>query len=310
MFRQKCLRSLRPNLRDLSLILSETALAAERELLSSTVQNIIIKRVKKVSGEGHHGGAWKVAYADFVTAMMAFFLLMWLLNATTEDQRKGIADYFNASIPISQVSAGGSGALNGSSLFADEDYARTGSGGVDTVPSSRPEQPDSTKTSLATKQISDEEEGKLRDIEGDLLARALEDDSNSLLQHIQTRMTPDGLVIELTDSDSEPLYSVGSAQPSPTMEKLLEVVASVIGDVTNNVAIVGHTDSLPYSGARDYTNWELSTDRANMARRMMVKAGMNPAQIAQVSGKAATEPLTDDPLAPQNRRISITLLQR
>ena len=109
MFREKCLRGLRPNLRDLSLILSETALAAERELLSSTAQNIIIKRVKKVSGEGHHGGAWKVAYADFVTAMMAFFLLMWLLNATTEDQRKGIADYFNASIPISQVSAGGSG---------------------------------------------------------------------------------------------------------------------------------------------------------------------------------------------------------
>lgn len=276
------------------------------------MQPIIVKRVKKVVG-GHHGGAWKVAYADFVTAMMAFFLLMWLLNATTEDQRKGIADYFNPSIPISQVSAGGSGALNGSSVFTDDNLARNGAGGVASASSSKPEAPEGKTEALTDKKSNDEqrakEERKLKEIEEDLLARALEENADTLLKHIQTRMTPDGLVIELVDADDSPLYELGSSKPSQTMEMLLDVVASVVGEVKNNIAIVGHTDAKPYSGARDYTNWELSTDRANMARRLMVRAGMNPRQIAQVSGKADTEPLADDPLAPQNRRISITLLR-
>jgi chemotaxis protein MotB len=276
------------------------------------LQPIIVKRVKKVEA-GHHGGAWKVAYADFVTAMMAFFLLMWLLNATTEDQRKGLADYFNPSIPISQVSAGGTDALNGSSVFSEENLAQNGAGGIAGASSSKPEAPKGETEALANKQNADkgraEEERKLKDIEEDLLARALEENADTLLKHIQTRMTPDGLVIELVDADDSPLYELGSSKPSPTMEMLLEVVASVIGEVRNNVAIVGHTDAKPYSGARDYTNWELSTDRANMARRLMVRAGMNPRQIAQVSGKADTEPLADNPLAPQNRRISITLLR-
>lgn len=276
------------------------------------MQPIIVKRVKKVEA-GHHGGAWKVAYADFVTAMMAFFLLMWLLNATTEDQRKGLADYFNPSIPISQVSAGGTDALNGSSVFSEENLAQNGAGGIAGASSSKPEAPKGETEALANKQNADkgraEEERKLKDIEEDLLARAIEENADTLLKHIQTRMTPDGLVIELVDADDSPLYELGSSKPSPTMEMLLEVVASVIGEVRNNVAIVGHTDAKPYSGARDYTNWELSTDRANMARRLMVRAGMNPRQIAQVSGKADTEPLADNPLAPQNRRISITLLR-
>jgi chemotaxis protein MotB len=276
------------------------------------LQPIIVKRVKKVEA-GHHGGAWKVAYADFVTAMMAFFLLMWLLNATTEDQRKGLADYFNPSIPISQVSAGGTDALNGSSVFSEENLAQNGAGGIAGASSSKPEAPKGETEALANKQNADkgraEEERKLKDIEEDLLARAIEENADTLLKHIQTRMTPDGLVIELVDADDSPLYELGSSKPSPTMEMLLEVVASVIGEVRNNVAIVGHTDAKPYSGARDYTNWELSTDRANMARRLMVRAGMNPRQIAQVSGKADTEPLADNPLAPQNRRISITLLR-
>lgn len=283
------------------------------------MQPIIVKRVKKVEA-GHHGGAWKVAYADFVTAMMAFFLLMWLLNATTEDQRKGIADYFNPSIPISQVSAGGSGALNGSSVFSEDNLAQNGAGGVAGSTSSNPEAPEGEREAETDKLGADEagkekEEGeskdeiKLREIEQDLLQRALAEDSDTLLKHIQTRLTPDGLVIELVDADDSPLYDLGSSNPSATMKMLLEVVASVIGEVQNNVAIVGHTDGKPYSGVRDYTNWELSTDRANMARRLMVRAGMHQKQIAQVAGKADTEPLTDNPLAPQNRRISITLLR-
>lgn len=286
----------------------------KRNPLSSSLQPVIIKRVKKVTGGGHHGGAWKVAYADFVTAMMAFFLLMWLLNATTEDQRKGIADYFNPSIPLSQVSAGGDGALNGSSVFSKDDLASNGAGGIDTAPAAKPEESEKKDNQSKDQVTKDneltEDDSKLREIEGDLMKRALAEDSDTLLKHIQTRMTPDGLVIELVDADDSPLYEVGSSKPSPTMKTLLEVVASVIGEVKNKVAIVGHTDSRPYSGDRDYTNWELSTDRANTARRLMVSAGMISAQIAQVAGKADTEPLTDDPLAPQNRRISITLLHQ
>jgi chemotaxis protein MotB len=123
-------------------------------------------------------------------------------------------------------------------------------------------------------------------------------------------MTPDGLVIELVGVDERPLFELGSAQPSRTMVKLLSIVASAISQVKNDLAIVGHTDSRPYSNSPNYTNWELSSDRANTARRLMVDAGMDSGQVAEVAGKADTEPLTPDRLAPQNRRISITLLRQ
>jgi chemotaxis protein MotB len=260
--------------------------------------------VKKVVGGGHHGGAWKVAYADFVTAMMAFFLLMWLLNATTEDQRKGIADYFNPSIPISQVSGGGKDALQGSAVFSEKQLAQDGSGGDHTMAK---EEPKKLKRGNAEK--SKAEEGALKNVEDDLLQKALAENADSLAKHIQTRMTPDGLVIELVDVEDRPLFESGSAEPSRTMVKLLEIVASAITEVTNKVAVVGHTDSTPYTSRRDYTNWELSSDRANAARRLMIAAGMSVSQVAEVSGKADTEPLTADKSAPQNRRISITLLR-
>ena len=269
----------------------------------SKTNQIIIKRVKKVIGDAHHGGQWKVAYADFVTAMMAFFLLMWLLNATTEDQRKGIADYFNPSIPISQVSGGGKDALQGTTVFSDKDLSRDGSEGANTMApketSAKPEDAVDAKT-----------EGALKAVEEDLLQRALQEEAGSLARHIQTRMTPDGLVIELVDVDERPLFELGSAQPSRTMVKLLSIVASAISQVKNDLAIVGHTDSRPYSNSPNYTNWELSSDRANTARRLMVEAGMDSGQVAEVAGKADTEPLTPDRLAPQNRRISITLLRQ
>ncbi|MFQ5562713.1 MAG: flagellar motor protein MotB [Parvularculaceae bacterium] len=268
----------------------------------SQSDQIIIKRVKKVSGEGHHGGAWKVAYADFVTAMMAFFLLMWLLNATTEEQRKGIADYFNPAIPISQVSGGGSDMFNGATVFSEDTLAKNGAGGSEAF--SR----ESQKADAADGS-DDEEEKTLEGVKKDLLKRALEDEGDSLARHIQTRMTPEGLVIELVEVDGSPLFELGSSQPSKTMRRLLEIVADAISIVANDVAIVGHTDSRAYSNGRAYSNWELSTDRANTARRLMVDAGMDLNQIREVAGKADTEPLTPDPLAPQNRRISITLLK-
>lgn len=269
---------------------------------------IVVKRVKKVTGGGHHGGAWKVAYADFVTAMMAFFLLMWLLNATTEEQRKGIADYFNPAIPISQISGGGVDMFNGSSVFSEDTLAKNGAGGSDAF-SRETQRADVDDEADTGDESSAEEEKALEGVKDDLLKRALQDEGDSLARHIQTRMTPEGLVIELVEIDGSPLFELGSSQPSETMKRLLGVVASTISIVTNDVAIVGHTDSRAYSNGRNYSNWELSTDRANTARRLMVESGMDSAQIREVAGKADTEPLTPDPLAPQNRRISITLLK-
>ncbi|MEM8935947.1 MAG: flagellar motor protein MotB [Pseudomonadota bacterium] len=278
--------------------------------------NIIIKKVKKSGGDGHHGGAWKVAYADFVTAMMAFFLLMWLLGATTEDQRTGIADYFNPTIPLSQVSGGGKDLLNGSSVFAEETYSRMGSGGDRTPPDQQPLNQD-TRGALDVETpgegqgsgAADDGGDALNALQEDILQKALQDESEGLLSHIQTRITDEGLVIELVEVDGSPLFELGSTRPSRTMEQLLNVVASTISLVNNKVAIVGHTDSRGFRNRVDYTNWELSSDRANVARRLMVKSGLESTQISAVSGKADSEPLTADPLAPQNRRISITLLR-
>jgi len=256
---------------------------------------IIIKKRRKRAAAAHHGGAWKVAYADFVTAMMAFFLLMWLLNATTEDQRKGLADYFNPTIPISRISGGGSGALNGSSVFADDTFARDGAGASERFPDVAAEESHPKIDSLeALKEAID--------------SRKAEANAPGLAEHIQTRMTPDGLVIELLDGDREPLYNVGSSQPSPLLYELLSIVSPVLALATNDMAITGHTDALAYTGAGDYSNWELSTDRAHAARRLLIDNGLPAGQVVAVTGKADTQPISEDPYAAQNRRIAVTLL--
>ena len=271
-------------------------------------QPTIIKRKKIIVAGGHHGGAWKVAYADFVTAMMAFFLLMWLLNATTEDQRKGLADYFNPSVPISRISGGGSAALDGSSVFADNDMIRDGIGAASkqTAPSLREdgvtieddveETPEEKQSREDLEALESEINQKRRALEGDELA-----------DHIQTRMTPDGLLVELIDDNDTPLFELGSARPSALLGQLLEVVAPVLATAENRMEVFGHTDALAYQGNGTYSNWELSTDRANIARRLLVAHGLPSEQISAVVGKASTEPLSSDPFAPQNRRIAVLL---
>ena len=261
-------------------------------------QTIIIKRVKKVSGGGHHGGAWKVAYADFVTAMMAFFLLMWLLNATTEQQRKGLADYFNPSIPISKVSGGGSGALNGSSVLSEDALIRDGAGATRDYPRTLPEN-DSAE--------NDAEEGDLAALEKVLNEVGEEAFEPEIAEHIQTRMTPDGLLVELVDVDGTPLFTLGSPTPAPILSVLLDTIGPILSTVENDIAIIGHTDSLGFAGD-NYSNWELSTDRAHAARRQLIKSGVGDSHIVEISGKADVDPISDDPLAPQNRRIAILLL--
>ncbi len=270
--------------------------------MSDEIQPIIIRRKKVYAADGHHGGAWKVAYADFVTAMMAFFLLMWLLNATTEEQRKGIADYFNPNIPIAAVSGGGAGALSGDSVMAQSTLARNGIGAKTTSNKQGKAEGIGDAVGEAQKEEAEVEE-KLKD-----LNQALEAKGAGLLEHVSLKKTNEGLVIELIDSNNEPLFNLGNSNPSPLLRELLAVVSESLGPVKNDVKIVGHTDARVFPNQARYTNWELSSDRANASRRLLVEQGFPKSQIKEVSGKGSTEPLVSDAMAPQNRRISIILL--
>ena len=258
---------------------------------------VIIKKKKIVAGHAHHGGAWKVAYADFVTAMMAFFLLMWLLNATTEDQRKGLADYFNPSIPISRISGGGSGALNGSSVLSEQTLTQDGVGASSHY----------TAPSLRDDGSADSEDAALEAVEDGIkdVEKGLGDDD--LADHISTRMTPDGLIVELADLDASPLFEIGSARPSPLLSTLLEAIAPVLATVENEIEVIGHTDARSFPGNAGYTNWNLSSDRAIASRELLIAHGLPASQFVAVIGKADTELLGVDPLASRNRRIAILL---
>ncbi len=273
---------------------------------------IVIRKKKNIIAAGHHGGAWKVAYADFATAMMAFFLLMWLLNATTESQRKGLADYFNPSIPMSRVSGGGSGALNGSSLMSEDTLANDGNGQSRQMPNA------GNKTADGESEGEGESQGEgertqlmaedLLDIENEINAQKSSVLTPDLAKHIYTRMTPDGLMIELVDADGQPLFKAGSSEPSAMMLDLLRVIGPVLGTVSNDMAITGHTDAYAFTAANGYSNWELSSERALAARRLLIDSGITNEQIVEVAGKADTDPFSDDIFASQNRRIAITLL--
>lgn len=271
--------------------------------MSDDIQPIIIRRKKVYAADGHHGGAWKVAYADFVTAMMAFFLLMWLLNATTEEQRKGLADYFNPNIPIAAVSGGGAGALSGDSVMAQNTLARNGIGAKTT--SNKQGKAEGVGDAIGEAQSKDKAETEEK-LEG--LNQALQEKGAGLLEHVALKKTNEGLVIELIDSNDQPLFDLGNSNPSPLLQELLAVVSQSLGPVQNDVKIIGHTDARVFPPQARYTNWELSSDRANAARRLLTAQGFPQEQIKEVSGKGSTEPLVEDGMAPQNRRISIILL--
>lgn len=265
--------------------------------MSTAQRPIIIRRKKVYAADGHHGGAWKVAYADFVTAMMAFFLLMWLLNATTEQQRKGIADYFNPNIPLAAVSGGGADALKGDSLYTQDTLAKSGSGAMG----------EKTRESADKDTAKDLESAEMKE-EIDKLNKALSSADKSLSEHLKLKMSPEGLVIELVDQNDSPLFASGSAEASPILESLVKIVSTSFGDVSNSIKIAGHTDNYAFAENANYSNWELSSDRANTARRLLADAGFPIEQISGVVGKSSTEPFSPDPYSPMNRRISITLL--
>ncbi len=325
---------------------------------------IIIKRVKKGGHEAHHGGAWKVAYADFVTAMMAFFLLMWLLNMSTEAQKAGIADYFSA-VSVSKSSGGAGGMLGGRSISSpgsmtsrtsipsisvkmnptqgqtegnadeeggakdtekiaagtDEENA-AGSGEGDAAGLSEAEQAAAAAAAAdaeAAAEAMEQRDEKLRQMEAaefdqveKEIRQALQEteDLKDLEKHLLIDRTPDGLRIQVVDREGKSMFSSGSAKMLDHTKKLLKKIAAAIALLPNKIRLIGHTDSVPYTGKREYDNWNLSSDRALAARRLLTMGGVPADRIESVSGRAASDPLLpDETKSPRNRRISILLLR-
>jgi chemotaxis protein MotB len=279
---------------------------------------VIIKRIKKSGHDGHHGGAWKVAYADFVTAMMAFFLLMWLINTTTPEQKRGIADYF-APQSIAQTVSGSGGVLGGKVMGQESAHA----GGAQSVMQKQsPPSPTTPVKSLATNvtqgasgtsQSADSNSNASSTQDGDFahaaeaIRQAVQDnpDLANLSHQVMLEQTPQGLRIQLVDQDGRPMFQQGTSEPMPYTKKLLAVVGQVIDALPNRVSISGHT-----SGNDSGDRWELSSSRANAARALLQGGGLSSDRIYEVAGKAASEPLLpEDPSASANRRLSIVLLR-
>ncbi|MCP1169809.1 flagellar motor protein MotB [Limimaricola litoreus] len=309
-------------------------------------QTIIIKKIEDDGHDDHHGGGWKVAYADFMTAMMAFFLLLWILAASEEETLEGLAEYFTPS--ISAVGASGSdGVLRGQVIeLAGEMQASEGA-----PPVEAPDLPDfgandplqvfdsrlrdaepqvvveylpaeaapPTEEELQTRRMAeaaaqtraaqDRREAQLDAIEEEIAARiAAQPSLADIGDNLRLDRTPEGLLMQILDEEERPMFATGSASIVPQTRALIEIVGETVRDMTHELAISGHTDSLPFARQNGYGNWELSSDRANAARRALIEAGLAPERISRVSGLADTQPLYPDrPEAPQNRRIGLLL---
>ncbi len=271
---------------------------------ANDVAPIIIKRKKVSGGDGHHGGAWKVAYADFVTAMMAFFMLMWLLNATTETQRKGIADYFSPTIPINRISGGGDGAFGGDSVFTDDALAHNGSG------ASLPSPAASENEGAEGETEGGGAEGDVfEEIEKVLSARGGESMvSEQLQRHIVTRLTDDGLIVELHDLPDAALFFSDTTEPTLIMVELVSMLSEVFSIVPNEIAVQGHSAARALV-VRDNPIWDLSTARANEVRQMLGREGVKERRVQRVTGFADRKPVVSNLMAARNNRIELILLR-
>lgn len=276
---------------------------------------IVIKKIKKGGHGGHHGGAWKVAYADFVTAMMAFFLLMWLINTTTPEQKRGIADYF-APESVSR-SESGAGALLGGTSAIDDGQKGQGTLAVKTQlrPPSTQEKTDSNASKEAIHTTAAAEQAKDKAAVEQAVARlrqAMQDqpDLAELSKHVLVDETPEGMRIQLVDQDARSMFEPGKAEPTVRIQRLLKEVAKVINGLPNRISIAGHTDGSSASATGGYSNWDLSAARANSSLKILSEAGVRETRVAEVSGRAGSDPLfLDNPYASANRRISIVLLR-
>jgi len=267
---------------------------------------IIIKRGGG-DHDGHHGGAWKIAFADFMTAMMAFFLLMWLLNATTEQQRKGLSDYFSPSIPITRTSGGGDGAFGGSSVYTEESMLDEGSGASDKKPADARQSRGTT--GVGELDPSDPAREEFSSLEEKLLGRSGESlVSDEALKHIITRVTDEGLIIELFATDGVPLFIEGTDKPTLLLRDLARMIARVTDKVTNAVALGGHIRAHPVVLA-DNPVWALSGARAGRMRRLLEGSGMGAERIRRVTGHADRQPVVENPMAARNNRIEVILLR-
>ena len=281
-------------------------------------QTIIIKKIKK-GGHGHHGGAWKIAYADFVTAMMAFFLLLWLLNSVTQEQLEGIADYF-APVSASQATSGAGGILGGKTIT--EEGAAQSSTSRDSVTVDLPPPVAGTgggKDEADADTSAEDAEAKRQEIEQQQFDDAKKEldetiagvpNMKELAQSLMVDDTPEGLRIQLIDRDGLAMFPSGGAKMFLHTRRLLELVAKVIVKMPQQLSISGHTDAVPFHTDNGFGNWELSADRANAARRELEHFGVPESRFSRVVGKAATDPLLpEDPKHARNRRLSIILLR-
>jgi len=274
------------------------------------LQPIIIKRIKK-GGHSAHGGAWKIAYADFVTAMMAFFLLMWLLGSTTDGDKKGISDYFQSPLKVAMQGGAGAGASNSIITGGGNDLTQQ-SGQV-----KKGDSPDKQTKKAADQQAKAERSKKDAATLAALSAKIAAAISNNeklaeFSSQIKLQITPDGLQIQIVDDQKRPMFDSGSATVKPYMRDILKEIGVALLDVDNKISLDGHTDRQSYgNAARGYSNWELSADRANATRRELMASGMPEAKLARVVGMGSSVPLEpNDPLSPSNRRITILVMTK
>lgn len=281
---------------------------AKKPAPGSNQPPIIVRKIIVEAHAGHHGGAWKVAYADFVTAMMAFFLLMWLLGATNEKQRKALADYFAPTLVQMRENSTGSDGMFGGRSLTDKDNlphkaAQTGRRSIDIPRDKTGTLNDKAKDNRSTKAMDAKEfEKKIRD------QLKKHPEKLALLKNIRFTDTVEGLRIDLIDEADFSMFALATDTLNPKARVLIGEVAQILDTVDNLLVIRGHTDSLPYASGKNMNNWLLSSARAEATRKEIVNQGVKNTRMARIEGVADTEPYNpDDRMDDRNRRISITM---
>jgi chemotaxis protein MotB len=275
------------------------------------VRPIIVKKIKKTAG-GHHGGAWKIAYADFVTAMMAFFLLMWLLGSTSKEQKEGISEYFQTPLMV---------ALTGGTAVGASDTLIKNGGGKDFTKKSgqvkKIDGPDGKKTKIdaeeAKKALEKEEKVKLEELKKKI-ETAINDSPNlsKFKNQLLLDVTSDGLRVQIVDEQNRAMFNSSKADMQPYAKQILQELAKTLNDVPNKISLSGHTDATPYpDGEKFYSNWELSADRANASRRELIAGGMDESKIVRVVGLSSASLFNkENPFDATNRRISMIIMNK
>jgi chemotaxis protein MotB len=270
---------------------------------------VIVRRVKKIQGGGGHGGSWKVAYADFVTAMMAFFLVMWLVGALTTKQREAVSDYFKNPSPIAGASPAPAPGMNGPGGASNSMIKL---GGTMDLPKGPGAEFTRTPGDPTEAQRREQEKQRLEALKKELeeaisKSQALEPFKDQLLLDL----TPEGLRIQIVDKQNRAMFDLGSAQLMPYTSEILHEIARFVNRVPNRISLAGHTDTANYATRIGYSNWELSADRANAARRALLEGGMAAAKVVRVVGFGPAVPFdAANPLNPINRRISIVVMTK